>query len=117
MKMATEEPIGPCPCKGTLCNNGFGWIMGKMSDLRGGSHSSKHNVAICSEFPEDLMEWDAEDGIFLPPPPPGMSIETIKGFMGIFKATEKDLQKGDSGAVSSEKKHEQFEGEWQDGNA
>ena len=56
MKMAIEEPIGPCPCKGTLCNKGFGWIMGKMSDLRGGFHSSKHNVAICSEFPDDRGE-------------------------------------------------------------
>ena len=110
MKMATEEPIGPCPCAGTVCNNGFGWIMGKMSDLRGGFHSSKHNVAICSEFPEDLMEWDAEDGRFLPPPPPGLRIETMKRFLNSEGAGggADDIQNTDKAMKASERAMERL---------
>ena len=87
MKMAIEEPIGPCPCKGTLCNNVFGWIMGKMSDLRGGFHSSKHNVAICSEFPEDLLGWDAEDGSFRPAPAPRAEDRDDEAFLELGRCT------------------------------
>ena len=114
--MEMAETDGPCPCGGTVCKNGFGWIWGSIQDLAGNIHSGRYDVKVCEMFPEELMEWDAEDGMFLPPPPPGMSIESIKGFMGIFKDTDKDLQKGDSGVVASEKKHEHFEGDWQDGN-
>ena len=85
--------------------------------MAGNIHSGRYDVKICPMFPDELMEWDSEDEMLLPPPPPGMSIESIKGFMGIFKDTEKDLQKGDSSAVASEKKHESFGGGWQDGNA
>jgi len=93
MKMMAEEPQGPCPCGGTICNKGFGWLMGKMQDLAGGFHSSRHNVEVCEMFPEELKEWDVEDEIFLPPPPPGiMSIDTMKGFMKIFRGTGRDLQ-------------------------
>ena len=110
------EPNGPCPCGGPVCNNGFGWAFGDIHDLAGNIHSGRYDVRVCERFPEELMEWDAEDGIFLPPPPPGMSIESIKGFMGQFKDTKKDLQKGSGGIQSSEKKMENFEGDWQDGN-
>lgn len=104
METAMEEPEGPCPCGGTLCNKGFGWVMGKIQDLAGGFHSGRHNVTICEMFPEELMEWDAEDGMFLPPPPPGISnIETLKGFMKKFKGTSKDLQKGDAGIKATER--------------
>ena len=110
MKMMAEEPQGPCPCGGTLCNNGFGWRMGKMQDLAGGFHSSRHNVEVCEMFPEELKEWDVEDEIFLPPPPPGINnIETLKGFMKEFRGTDKDLQKGNKGIKSSEKSLERVE--------
>ncbi len=104
MRMAQEEPIGPCHCGGTVCNKGFGWIMGKIQDLAGNFHSGRHNVEVCSLFPEELMEWDVEDGIFLPPPPPGINnIETLKGFMKEFKGTTKDLQKTDRAMAASER--------------
>ena len=61
MKMMAEEPQGPCPCGGTICNKGFGWLMGKMQDLAGGFHSSRHNVEVCEMFPEELKVWDVED--------------------------------------------------------
>ncbi len=115
--MEMAEPNGPCPCGGTICKNAFGWIWGSIQDLQGNMHSGRYDVKVCEMYPQELMEWDAEDGLFLPPPPPGMSIESIKGFMGTFKGTEKDLQKGDSGIVTSERKHEEFNGGWQDGNA
>lgn len=93
MEGGMEEPNGPCHCQGTVCNKGFGWIMGKIQDLAGNFHSGRHNVEICDMFPEELMEWDAEDGMFLPPLPPGISnLDTMKGFMGHFKGTGKDLQ-------------------------
>ena len=99
-----EEPQGPCHCQGTVCNKGFGWIMGKIQDLAGGFHSGRHNVEVCEMFPEDLMEWDAEDAIFLPPLPPGMSnMNTMKGFMKRFKGTDKDLQKGSKAIAASER--------------
>jgi len=91
--METEEPIGPCLCHGEICNRGFGWIMGKIQDLAGDYHSGLHNVEVCDMFPQHLKEWDVEDGIFLPPTPPGiMSIDTMKGFMKIFRGTGRDLQ-------------------------
>jgi|11_taG_2_1085331.scaffolds.fasta_scaffold72511_2 hypothetical protein len=91
--METEEPIGPCLCHGKICNRGFGWIMGKIQDLAGDYHSGLHNVEVCDMFPQHLKEWDVEDGIFLPPTPPGiMSIDTMKGFMKIFRGTGRDLQ-------------------------
>lgn len=53
------------------------------------------------------MEWDVEDEIFLPPPPPGItSIETMKGFMAHFKDTDKDLQKADRTMQVSEARME-----------
>tara|TARA_R100000231_G_scaffold131138_1_gene103048 strand:- start:411 stop:782 length:372 start_codon:yes stop_codon:yes gene_type:complete len=110
MKMAVEEPQGPCPCGGTICNRGFGWVMGKMQDLAGGFHSSRHNVEVCEMFPDELKEWDGEDAIFLPPPPPGINnIETLKGFMKDFRGTDKDLQKGNQGIKSSERALERME--------
>ena len=95
--------MGPCLCNGAKCNRGHGWIMGKIQDLAGNFHSGLHNVTVCSEFPDDLMEWDVEDGVFLPPPPPGIrSIETMKGFMEVFRGTDKDLQKADRAMQVSE---------------
>ena len=93
MKMAIEEPIGPCPCKGTLCNNGFGWIMGKMSDLRGGCPSRKHNVAICSEFPEDLMEWDAAMKRFLNSEGARGGADDIQNTDRAMKASERAMER------------------------
>tara|TARA_Y100000004_G_scaffold168924_1_gene202757 strand:+ start:2868 stop:3215 length:348 start_codon:yes stop_codon:yes gene_type:complete len=102
-----EEEAGPCPCKGTVCNRGYGWIMGKIQDLAGNFHSGRYNVLVCDSYPEDLMEWDVEDEIFLPPPPPGItSIETMKGFMTHFKGTDKDLQKADRTMQVSEARME-----------
>ena len=78
--------------------------MGKIQDLAGNFHSGRHNVEVCSLFPDELMEWDVEDGIFLPPPPPGINnIETLKGFMKEFKGTTKDLQKTDRAMAASER--------------
>jgi len=105
-----EEEAGLCPCKGTVCNRGYGWIMGKIQDLAGNIHSGRHNVTVCDSYPEDLMEWDVEDEIFLPPPPPGItSIETMKGFMSRFKGTKKDLQTADRAMQASEAQKEQME--------
>jgi len=105
-----EEEAGPCPCKGTVCNRGYGWIMGKIQDLAGNFHSGRHNVRVCDSYPEDLMEWDVEDGIFLPPPPPGITrIETMKGFMESFKGTDKDLQTADRAMQASESRKEKME--------
>ena len=33
MLSASEEPQGPCPCQGTLCSKGFGWIFAGISDV------------------------------------------------------------------------------------
>mgnify|MGYP003117237832 CR=1 FL=1 len=110
MAMTNEEPIGPCTCGGTVCNRGFGWIMGKMSDLAGGFHSSKHNVSVCQLFPEDLMEWDVEDEIFLPPPPPGLGIKTLKRFM-LSKGKSgdaDDIQNTDASMKKSERMQERM---------
>jgi len=122
------EASGPCPCGGSVCKNGFGWVFGKIHDLSGNIHSGRYDVKVCSLFPLDLLIWDVEDEIALPPPPPGLNIETLKGFMGKFRGTEKDLQRGDSGISTSEREFEKiakdslraaekkFEGGWQDGN-
>ena len=112
MLSASEEPQGPCPCQGTLCSKGFGWIFAGISDLAGNFHSGRHSVSVCGMFPEELMEWDGEDGMFLPPPPPGMSIETMKGYMNIFRGTDKDLQKASSAAAASELAHERSDRKW-----
>ncbi len=110
MKMSVEEPIGPCPCGGTVCNRAFGWIMGKMSDLRGGFHSSKHNVSVCEMFPEDLMEWDVEDERLLPPPPPGLRIETLKRFLDSkgSRGGADDIQNTDAQMKASERMQEKM---------
>ena len=81
-----------------------------MQDLAGGFHSSRHIVEVCEMFPEELKEWDVEDEIFLPPPPPGINnIETLKGFMAEYRDTDKDLQKGNKGIKGSEKALERIE--------
>ena len=104
MQGGMGEPQGPCYCQGTVCNNGFGWIMGKIQDLTGGFHSGRHVIEVCDMFPNEMLEWDAEDGLFLPPLPPGISnIETMKGFMTKFKGSAMDLQQGNAAIKSSEK--------------
>ena len=102
--------MGPCLCNGAKCNRGHGWIMGKIQDLAGNFHSGLHNVTVCSEFPNDLMEWDVEDGRFLPPPPPGLRIETMKRFLNSEGARggADDIQNTDKAMKASERAMERL---------